>query len=145
MKAAPSEQTTDDALAKLEGIKWDDELGVEDAPKIRDAFAAVVAELKHQRAELAEQKTFRGTLQQQQAQDAAQQSRTKAVESLHALGHKDLFGEPGGEPTAAQRANIEKALERTTSMPGDCWPAAQAGSDTRLPPFRRESGFRRQT
>ena len=51
------------------------------------------------------------SFQQQQAQSAVADLRQKAMQSLHSLGHAELFGKPGEAPTAEQAANIEKAIE----------------------------------
>lgn len=102
--ASVQQQRTDDALAKLEAFKLENELGADDAPKLNEAFAAVVAELKEQRA-------WRAETQKVEAQRSFQSLRAKAVESLHSLGHADLFGKPGEKPTKEQAANVEKALE----------------------------------
>lgn len=103
-QASAQQQRTDDAIAKLEAFKLDDELGAADAPKLQEAFAAVVAELKEQRA-------WRAESQRNEQHRAHQSLRSKALESLHSLGHADLFGKPGEKPTKEQVANVEKALE----------------------------------
>ena len=97
-------QEVDDALAKLEAFQLEDELGADDAPKIRDAFKAVTAELKTLRE-------WRTTQQQTEGQRALRQLQADALESLHSLGHVELFGKPGEEPTKEQAANIQKAID----------------------------------
>jgi hypothetical protein len=100
--ANAQQQTADDALARLEAFSLDDELGADDAPKIRDAVKAITAELK-------EMRQFRGTMQQQQGQAAFAQLQRDFTASVDSLGHTELFGKPG-ERTAAQAANLEKAF-----------------------------------
>ena len=97
-------QDVDDALAKLEAFNLEDELGADDAPKIRDAFKAVTAELKALR-------DWRTAQQQTEGQRALRQLQSEALESLHSLGHAELFGKPGEEPTKEQAANIQKAID----------------------------------
>jgi hypothetical protein len=101
---ASQQQQAGDPLASLEAFALDNELGAEDAPKILEAIRSVTSELKEGRA-------FRLAVQQREQQQAVQSIRQRALESLHSLGHVDLFGKPGETPTKAQMANIEKAIE----------------------------------
>ena len=100
--ASAAQQATNDALATLEAFSLDDELGADDAPKIRNAVKAITAELK-------EMRQFRGTLQQQQIQAARETLRSQFTESVDSLGHTELFGKPGSR-TKEQAANLEKAF-----------------------------------
>ena len=93
-----------DPLAILDSFALGEELTAEDAPKLFGVISAMGAELKAQRE-------WRASLEQQQAQAAVESIRGRAIESIHALGHSELFGKPGEKPTAEQKANIEKALE----------------------------------
>ena len=36
---------------------------------------------------------------------------SKVIESLHSLGHADLFGEPGKQPTQQQVENIQQVID----------------------------------
>jgi hypothetical protein len=98
------QQATDDAIAKLEAIKFDEELGADDAAKLKDGFAAVVAELKEQRA-------WRAQQQQLQVQDAGARLRADVLTNLQKLGHTTLYGEPGKPLTNEQKANVKAVTE----------------------------------
>lgn len=97
-----TQQATNDALAQLEAFSLDDQLGADDAPKIRDAVKAITAELK-------EMRQFRGQLQQRDAQSAFSRIKTDFAASVDSLGHTELFGKPG-ERTKEQAANMEKVF-----------------------------------
>ena len=109
--AAPAPvESANDPFADLAKFKLkaatDDETGFDpEAIKPLNEFVdATAAAVKRLEAKLA-------SYEQAQQQTAVQNLRTKAIESLHALGHKDLFGEPGKALTKEQSANIEKALD----------------------------------
>ena len=96
-------QQIEDAIAKLEAFQLDDELGADDAPKIRDAVSAIAAELKELRA-------FRNEIKQQQAKQSFNDIRQRATSAIHSLGQEELFGKPG-EQTKEQKENLEKAID----------------------------------
>ena len=88
----------------LTNFKLDDELGADDAPKIQKAISAITQELK-------ELREWKATSQQAQTQQTIEGIRSKALDSLHKLGHTDLYGEPGVTPTKEQQARINEVLQ----------------------------------
>ena len=95
---------TDGVLGDLSKFKLGEEFDADVAKPVNDFVEAVAEQIRGVTEGLA------GLLQQQE-QVAADNVYRLAVESLHALGHKDLFGESGKPPTQAQTANIEKAID----------------------------------
>jgi len=92
------------AMEDLSKFKIGEEFDPEVAKPLNDFMEAVGAELGGVTKALA------GLLDQQK-QAAADTVYRQAVESLHTLGHADLFGEPGKPATDAQTANINKAID----------------------------------
>ena len=104
---APVSETppeTGGVLGDLSKFKLGDEFDADAAKPLNDFVEAVAAQIR------GVTKSLNGLLQQQE-QAAADNVYRQAVESLHTLGHKDLFGEPGKPPTQTQAANIEKAID----------------------------------
>lgn len=95
---------TDGVLGDLSKFKLGEEFDADVAKPLNDFMEAVAAQIHGVTKDLA------GLLQQQE-QAAADSVYRQAVDSLHTLGHKDLFGESGKPPTQAQTANIEKAID----------------------------------
>lgn len=97
-------QRGDDVLADLAKFKLPEDFD-EAAVKPLNAFVeAASAEIRNLRSEVA-------GFKEERQQEAAGDIRRRALDSLHSLGHKDLFGEPGKAPTADQAANIAKAID----------------------------------
>jgi len=95
---------TDDVFGDLSKFKLGDEFAEDVAKPINDFMEAVASRMRGVTKDMA------GILQQQE-QAAVDSVYQQAVASLHTLGHKDLFGEPGKPPTQSQAANIEKAID----------------------------------
>jgi len=94
----------DDPFADLAKFKLGDEFDQEAAKPLNDFVEAAGAEIRGLRSEVAQ-------LKEERAHEAAAHIRTQALESLHSLGHTELFGKPGDRPTKEQAANIAKAID----------------------------------
>ena len=89
----------------LSQFKLDENLFDEDAAKPINKFVETAA---------ATIKDLQNRLARYEQNAIAQQHadlRSRALTSLHSLGHTELFGKPGEQPTKEQAANIEKALD----------------------------------
>jgi hypothetical protein len=98
------EKPKEDVLTDLEKFKIGDDFDPGAAEPINKFVEAAAAEIRSLRSDLA------GLLQQRE-QEAADSIRRQALESLHTLGHKELFGEPGKQPTREQAKNIARAID----------------------------------
>jgi len=98
------QQQTDDPFAELASFRLDEELGVDDAPKITKAFVAATTALKNLQDRVAQ-------FEQRDQQRAVDDIRRRAVDSLHSLGNTELFGKSGEKATKEQAENIEKVLD----------------------------------
>ena len=95
---------TGDPWADLKQFMLSDEIDADAREPINKFVQTVAAEMKELRA-------MKAAMQQQQMEASFNDLRTKAVTSIHSLGHTDLFGKPGEAPTKEQAANLEKALD----------------------------------
>jgi hypothetical protein len=110
-KQEPEKPPSDDVFGDLADFKLGDQFD-EDAAKPVNSFVErtagfakdTAAELRALRAEVA-------NLVQQRQAEAVESIRRQAMESLHTLGHTDLFGEPGKPPTMENMVNINKAID----------------------------------
>lgn len=93
-----------DVFEDLAKFKLGDEYDREAAAPVNAFIDAAASEIRRLRSELSEFREARRA-------DEAVVLRNRALESLHSLGHADLFGKPGEKLTREQEANIEKAME----------------------------------
>jgi hypothetical protein len=120
-----------DALARLKAFELDDELGADDAPKIRDMVSATAAALEQVIA-----------FQQQQQADIVRQTQAHVGNLVEAevdkLGYADLFGKPGKrtpEQSARMRAIVVDHFERGEAL------AARGGKPSPTTEFVKRSVF----
>lgn len=99
----PKKPAASDVFDDLTGFKFGDQFDDDVAKPHNDFVEAIVADLRSVRADIA------GLLQQRQEEQASGLHR-QAVQSLHSLGYKELFGEPGKPPTKLEAENIKKAV-----------------------------------
>ena len=93
-----------DPLADLDAFKLGDQFDAEAAKPFNNFVDAATTTIKDLRARVAH-------FEQQNRQQSVSDLRRRAIESLRSLGNTELFGKPGENPTKAQVANIEKAIE----------------------------------
>jgi hypothetical protein len=101
-KETPGE--TGDLLADLAKFKLAEDFDEAAAKPINAFVEAASTEIRNLRNEIA-------GFKQEREQEAAADVQRRALDSLHSLGHKELFGESGKPPTKEQAANIAKAIE----------------------------------
>lgn len=89
----------------LSQFKVDENVFDPDAVKPINTFVEAAA------ATIKDLQTRLARFEQQSASAQVENLRSKALESLHSLGHVELFGKPGERPTEAQLANIHKAID----------------------------------
>ncbi len=109
-------QQTGDPLADLVSFDLDEELGADDAPKIKKAFTATTSIIKDLQNRVAQFEQRVVQLDQAELTRIAELNDQKFFNNLHLLGHTELFGKPGEKPNAEQAKNIDKARDTFYSI-----------------------------